>query len=284
MHCRHQGTRTPTVWSALMWQRKRSIFGDRHQKSQQLQKVDQEQKIAEAKRAIKMTDEVPAWKTTGSHNELQKVSGNEKVSQKHWNQAKRCSRCGRGKKRLRRTRPRQRDKQKIRGYTRHGIWTDGHDEYQNRAEKSVFELQPAKVQPWGHVQDELRQPVNNSRWRSNPARPTLIQPPGCGSCEAVWPVRIWEQSSDRQGESFLNDPQVSLTNGKTMPGPERSVTRIAQSRIIVWIGWASWRIRNSRRRRQLNTLTKLLSTSKVQRSESCETPQTWIQSSAWKSS
>ena len=61
-----------------------------------------------------------------------------------------------------------------------GLGGECHDECHNHthAEKSVFELQPAKVQPQCHVRDASRQPVNNSQLKSNPACPALIQPPG----------------------------------------------------------------------------------------------------------
>ena len=62
-------------------------FGNRHRKSQQRQKDDKEQNVAEAERAIETTEEIEAQKTTESHNEVQKVSENEIVPQKHWNQA-----------------------------------------------------------------------------------------------------------------------------------------------------------------------------------------------------
>ena len=58
-----------------------------------------------------------------------------------------------------------------------GVGEDGHGECQNhaKAETSAFERQPTKVQPRCHVQEESRQPGNNSQLRSSPACPALTQ-------------------------------------------------------------------------------------------------------------
>ena len=198
MQCRPQGTRPPNRLTStdVTEEEIRSLAIDINM-SRQLQTVDKEQKVSEAERAMKTTDEVRARKTIESSHEVQKGSENEKVSPQHQQQANDAHNVTEAKKTEAYTAAGDETSKKSlatqstgSGLRRplndgRGVGGDGHDKCQNHEKKSAFASQPPKVQPRCHVQDELRLPVNHSHLRSNPACPTLIQSPGCGSCAAV---------------------------------------------------------------------------------------------------